>query len=351
MAIPLYEQARWGERVAPPLPGANPGLLFDKFVSGWRDDWGRLAEGAKQRYLKEIVHRAEVARDQIAAGLDHAHRQRELLLEYLKGTQTGFQTEKDFQTEWRFVSGLGSGHPFDSGFIWHRTLGVPYLPGSAVKGMMRAWASQWIDGCGNGENIQNEENIQKLERHFGPAQIAMESDGAGSFIVFDALPTEPSVLEVDVLNPHYQPYYNDRSRHPADYYSPVPVFFLTVAPEQSFRFALAPRPGVKIDQPDWEWLWKILANALQCIGAGGKTAVGYGTFTQPLGPVGSPPDTGRDETAVWLKQKNDNDLRFVDQNGREHSREEKHCQFSAKLLKEGEWYVLKGERSVKNPKR
>jgi len=95
-----------------------------------------------------------------------------------------------------------------------------------------------------------------------------------------ALPTKPPKLELDILNPHYQPYYTDPLKHfPADYYSPVPVFFLTVAPGQSFRFALGTRPGVAMAQADWRWLWKILGDALQCIGAGGKTAVGYGYMT------------------------------------------------------------------------
>ena len=35
------------------------------------------------------------------------------------------------------VTGMGNPHPLESGFTWHPTLGMPYLPGSAV-GLVRA---------------------------------------------------------------------------------------------------------------------------------------------------------------------------------------------------------------------
>ena len=51
--------------------------------------------------------------------------------------------EVTVSTTWRLVSGLGMNHVLENGFVWDRNLGVPYLPGSSVKGMMRAWAEQW----------------------------------------------------------------------------------------------------------------------------------------------------------------------------------------------------------------
>ena len=179
------------------------------------------------------------------------------------------------KTDWRFVSGLGSGHPYEAGFIWHRTLGVPYLPGSSIKGMIRAWVEQWCD-----EDDCNGDTVRRL---FGSESVpdSPNSDKAGDLIVFDAFPLRPPTLELDILNPHYQPYYESNGKKfPADYYSPVPVFFLTVAPNQSFRFCLAPRPGAVTDNPadNVRQGVKLLTQALETLGAGGKTAVGYGTF-------------------------------------------------------------------------
>ena len=39
-----------------------------------------------------------------------------------------------FESDSRFVTGLGRSHPVENGFAWHSTLGTPYLPGSSVKG-------------------------------------------------------------------------------------------------------------------------------------------------------------------------------------------------------------------------
>ena len=48
-----------------------------------------------------------------------------------------------FTSTSRFVTGLGRSHPVENGFAWRPTLGTPYLPGSSVKGMARAWGS-WM---------------------------------------------------------------------------------------------------------------------------------------------------------------------------------------------------------------
>ena len=270
MAIPLYQQERWSQVGT---QGAHPGLLFDKFIREWSDSWGKLGTDAKQKFFKRIIRHAGNVSTNIETGLQNAHqRQEELVVKHLKGER------HEFQTVWRFVSGLGAGHPFESGFIWHRTLGVPYLPGSSIKGMMRAWATRWL--CGE-EDADEEQIRRRVERLFGPENVTDQGGDCGAFIAFDALPVAPPELELDILNPHYQPYYEDPALPPADYYSPVPVFFLTVAPGQRFSFALAPRRGAKLDDEDLEWLWSLLAGALREMGAGGKTAVGYGTMSNP----------------------------------------------------------------------
>jgi CRISPR-associated protein Cmr6 len=39
---------------------------------------------------------------------------------------------------------LGNPHPVEKGFLWHPTLGTPSLPGSGVKGLVRAWVEAWM---------------------------------------------------------------------------------------------------------------------------------------------------------------------------------------------------------------
>lgn len=246
-----YEGRRFDER-------ANTSLVFDKFLHTWPGADGRLSlDGEK---LGQARHRfLDAVR---ARGYPHA----ELLAEHIARRQTHVDAlggrRLSARTEWRFVSGVGAAHPTESGFVWHRTLGLPYLPGSSVKGMMRAWARAGWGGAREREAVA---------RLFG-------DEGAGSLIVFDALPERPPELAVDVLNVHYQGYYQGK-RPPADYLSPVPVYFLTVAPGQALEFALAPRPGAPTGAADVEEGARLLAEALTWIGAGAKTSAGYGRFT------------------------------------------------------------------------
>lgn len=248
MKLPLYRSLRESYESSRQAP--NPSLLFDRFVE-WGNGW--KAEGQhKQEFFKEIG-KATTNGKLLEDYLQRQSRQVEALGgKILEATTTG-----------RFVSGLGGAHPFEAGFVWHRTLGVPYLPGSSIKGALRAWTEQWS------EEKEGEEKEAEIEYLFG-------DPGAGVLIVADALPTEPPKLEVDIINPHYGKYYRE-SAPPADYLSPIPVPFLAVAGRQDFRFALAPRKSG--GEEAVERGAKLLKEALETIGAGAKTAVGYGGFT------------------------------------------------------------------------
>ena len=70
----------------------------------------------------------------------------------------------------------------------------------------------------------------------------------------------------------------------SDYLSPIPVFFLTVAAGHEFEFFLAPRKDVASEkaQQDLKTGLDLLKTALEKLGAGGKTAVGYGAFKESI---------------------------------------------------------------------
>lgn len=275
---------------------ANPGLYFDKFIDTWdlenkkniiqapgsaKNDSDKLKQGSKRAFLEEIIeyNNKNTGNQNLTKPLALHHKRMNDLHDALFA-QTSLKPKDyrmDFKTDWRFVSGLGNGHPFESGFIWHRTLGVPYLPGSSVKGMIRAWAAQWLKN----------EHVNEL---LGPENVSDETSGkCGKIIIFDAIPNKPPKLELDILNPHYGPYYEDPSNPPADYYNPVPVFFLSVVKGAEFSFTVAPRPGAyKQDgsenntiSKDLDTVKDWLCKALENIGCGGKTAVGYGLFNKP----------------------------------------------------------------------
>lgn len=250
----------------------NPGLVFDRFVDLWDIDGdGRCrvqepvgGKGSKRCWLEEVRDLYEQARNGIDANLGKSVERHRDMVERLGGACP------EARIDWRFVSGIGNGHPYEAGFTWHRTLGVPYLPGSSVKGMLRAWADPE-----HGWGAAAKEEVRHL---FG------STDEVGELIVFDALPMRSPPLKLDIMNPHYSAYYAHQAGHgeeavpPADYLSPKPIFFLTVTDEVPFLFGLAPRrQGLEAEQ-DLERGLELLKDALATLGAGAKTAVGYGTM-------------------------------------------------------------------------
>lgn len=253
------------------LTTANTGLLFNKFCDvwsgpekGWKPKNPKNKKAVKQQFFDEIVKQFN-NNTEAANLLGQYNDRRKSLIE--KSSLRG--KVETYTTSWRFVSGLGMEHVLETGFAWHRILGVPYLPGSSVKGMIRAWAE--IDA---GKDKNKEEVVRRL---FGPrCKDPEEQPDTGSLIVFDAIPSEKPVLEVDIMNPHYGKYYQGDGP-PADYLNPTPIFFLTVAANVSFEFALAPRIK-NSDSDDLKEGFNFLKEALKHIGAGAKTAVGYGYF-------------------------------------------------------------------------
>lgn len=268
------------------LSTAHTGLLFDKFCDhwsgtekNWKPEKPPKGPAVKQQFLDQIVKQLN-SNEKTDELLTQYHARRDLLLTALKGKSY------PFTTSWRFVSGLGMGHVLETGFVWHRILGVPYLPGSSVKGMIRAWAEQW----------GSEQDKKNAVRLFGPkGEDARKNPDTGALIVFDAIPETKPKLELDIMNPHYGDYYSKKKMKiklangkeqeidtpPADYLSPNPIFFLTVAADVSFKFALAPRPGIG-NSTDLSNGYKLLKEALENIGAGAKTAVGYGYFNKVI---------------------------------------------------------------------
>ncbi len=274
--LPLYKKIR--EIQIQEGTEENPGLRFDKFADGWSPEWHKKLENDVKKDFFNKFARADYK--YLRSGLQsYLERQEKLVCGLCESSTSPVLYLK---TDWRFVSGLGSGHPYETGFIWHRTLGVPYLPGSSIKGLLRAWVEQWCD-------MDEETNKSALRLFgFGAGDGGSTKDEAGVLIVFDALPVRVPELELDILNPHYSPYYQDSAHNPpADYYSPIPVFFLTVAPDQPLRFCLAPRPGAITDSSTADVVqgYELLETALKTIGAGGKTAVGYGVFSDDFDTI------------------------------------------------------------------
>ncbi|WP_322512540.1 type III-B CRISPR module RAMP protein Cmr6 [Chloroflexus sp.] len=179
----------------------------------------------------------------------------------------------------RIAVGLGAEGVLENAITLHRTYGVPYLPGSALKGLAAAYAHQYLaDGTWRRPptEIGADAPITAHEIVFGSTR------SAGYVTFFDALyvpDNNDPPLASDVLTVHHPDYYqNDPpAAPPADWDSPTPISFVSAT--GTYLVALAgPEQWVTV-------AWNILARALDELGIGGKTSAGYGRMTLP--PIAS----------------------------------------------------------------
>ena len=207
-----------------------------------------------------------------------------------------------------FTTGLGNEHPLENGFAFLNPYGLPYLPGSGVKGVLRQAARELTSGDWGDPQGWDAGTIHLLERR-GHATIQLsiidvlfgretpDGDGdhvRGALSFWDALPQIPGdTLAVDIMTPHQSHYYQKRqdrksgdSTSPHDSGAPNPISFLTLPPGTGFAF------HVVCDQAHLERLapdlahdlrWQTLLtaafeHAFEWLGFGAKTAVGYGAM-------------------------------------------------------------------------
>jgi CRISPR-associated protein Cmr6 len=229
----------------------NFGLLYDCFV-GYGPDWSMEGNQKYQEVARLVEAANRWAGDAAYQAMYQAVRERWQRIMVTNGAESFTASP-----EWRLVVGLGRDSAFETGLTLHRVYGFPYVPGSALKGMTQAWAE-----------ASGEIKKPEIETVFG------QPEKAGTAVFFDALPVSPPRLELDVINPHYPDYYRPGSRlPPADWQSPVPVYFITVAAGTEFLFGVGVRSSAT-DKAALVRTW--LQRALQEIGVGGKTSSGYG---------------------------------------------------------------------------
>jgi CRISPR-associated protein Cmr6 len=183
----------------------------------------------------------------------------------------------------RLSIGLGDESVLETSITLHHTYGVPYLPGSALKGLAASFARQRL-----GEAWAS--SSEAYATMFG------STEAAGYVTFFDALYVPDSgyqqkPLHADVLTVHHRDYYEGKQTAPADWDSPTPVPFVVAT--GTFLVALA--------GPDEAWTqaaFNILRHALHERGIGAKTSSGYGRMAleEP------PPDHQRQEAEAVIKR-------------------------------------------------
>lgn len=166
--------------------------------------------------------------------------------------------------EGRLLIGLAGGGALETGCAVSQTYGVPYIPGSSVKGVVRGCAKRVL-----------KENRGALNEIFGAEASDAEKGGRSGIVTFhDAWWVPQSAPEnkpfaEDVVTPHHSSYYgSDGVTRATDLDSPIPNSMIGV--RGAFHFTLeGPAEWSKVARA-------LLEQSLSRRGIGAKTRAGYG---------------------------------------------------------------------------
>lgn len=194
----------------------------------------------------------------------------------------------------RMVVGLGAKGPIEFGITLHPVTGLPYIPGSALKGLCRSYALLTIAGLDSVRTPIEEDALAQLDRELIETTRYENIDSAlqyklvfgsqkeaGGCTFYNAVLYRvlPILFKVDVMTPHFVKYYTSGGNQPPDDAdNPNPVTYLTIAEGTTFAFAVGRRRGFRGKSATVEQARSWLKAALQEMGIGAKTAQGYGVF-------------------------------------------------------------------------
>jgi CRISPR-associated protein Cmr6 len=244
-------------------PYFNPGLWLDKYIAGQNARTEKRNE-KEQTFKQQLVRDVATCRPPAEYAL--------LFQRWKTNLQAIGALLKSLQIEGRVVVGLGAEAVLEASVTMHRTYGVPYIPGSALKGLASSYARKELEND-EWRKVKDDGNVGILyEAVFGSA-------GKSGYITFhDALyvpsaNNQTQLLHADVMTVHHADYYGGEDP-PADWDDPNPVPFLSAT--GSYLLALSGEPGTDrllVHTMD------ILALALRDYGIGAKTSSGYGRAT------------------------------------------------------------------------
>ena len=236
---PLYKAA----------PDAHPGLLLQRGLVEHDGDEPRI----------KADHVDRICRSAIGDFYRHAYTR------WRKATSdtTRFRSVI-LRLRTRLFIGLTGGGMLETGCTISRAHGMPYIPGSSVKGLVADHVIERLD--------ESRDAIREL---FGARPTEDRPASLSGLLAFHDAWWEPDSAEKplvrEVVTTHHPDYYAEEGAVPAtDFDSPVPN--AQVAVQGAFLFVIE-GPG--------EWLHfaeRMLVSALTVSGAGAKTRAGYGLF-------------------------------------------------------------------------
>ena len=297
------------------LDDLSPGLRYGLYLDCWDTDW----KTAKKFEIDKIQinHSSE-------KNLRSLRRRQEMLFEEIEFKKT---IRVIGNSRAPFSTGLGNEHPLENGFAFLNPYGLPYLPGSSVKGVLRRAAEELIHDDYFGtrdkwsladiwylfglENIpsglsnkyaMDDSDVKKFVDSIAPKNTAdriMKSKHPIKALMNENLQFRGTLqfwdvfvdcreLIFDIMVPHHRDYFMHSSNEypPHDSESPVPIHFLTVPSQSTFVFHVCcdtirlekVAPHLTKDNRWKSTIETVFEHAFQWLGFGAKTAVGYGAM-------------------------------------------------------------------------
>ena len=296
-----------------------------------REIWFSLKEesiggDSKKFFLNKIVEKSKFENKQLGVFYNKILQFSKIFKDRVKKQKENLKNQNfeiilddyKLKTASRLVVGLGAEHVLETSLTLHHIFGIPYIPGSALKGVARM-VNFWK--IADESSKKSDKDIQGLQEQLYDKEISnSDSNGIlkhkllfgtqnfkGLLVFLDAYPeiqNKQQIFELDVMTPHYQGYYT-KNQVPGDWENPNPIPFLTVKKGITFCFNVLfdkfraeriltlkddefPNANVakeiikewlsndfsKISQDVKEWI----EEALTEFGVGAKTRLGYGIF-------------------------------------------------------------------------
>lgn len=165
-----------------------------------------------------------------------------------------------------YISGLGLDHVTETGMILHHTYGVPYLPGTMIKGVVNQWLHKIAHQDASLAPLLSLTGIEESPED--------ETEGAKSLLTFHDCFFNEMKIKDDIMTPHFSEYYQNSNF--IEESSPNPVKFKVVQFENTAHLWVTWSNQVEVD--DKNKLGQLICKAIKETGLGAKTTVGYGYF-------------------------------------------------------------------------
>jgi len=252
--------------------GDHPGLIAQRFALK-KDEMPDPRDNEPDSVKKEALDRAIKA---LANAKDVYKPAFELWEKSFDSTSDDLvrRYDAEFKDGRRVVVGLGADSVIETGVALSHTYGVPYLPGSSIKGM----TSSYCHNCYGAKQAEFKEGGEVHRVIFG------DQDESGVVVFHDAWIEPNSVprsLKLDVMTPHHTEYNGGGSAPPSDFDSPNPILFLSVVGKFRVYLTIEERLELESAKVALDLAAQLVKEAFETQGIGGKKSSGYGLVDDP----------------------------------------------------------------------